>query len=216
MNLILSGGGSGKQTVRVNTLFTSLLKNKDIMYIPIAIDKVKHPYDSCLEWIKGELGEYGDFNITLFKEEDIKSISYDDIVKYGGIFIGGGNTFYLLKELRESKFDSKLVKLLSNTDIPVLGGSAGAAIFAKSIKTVELYDENIVNLKDLNGLNMMNGSNIWAHYEDSMEGLVKEYRDILKTDIICLREDEGLYITNMNEDGERMGEVRVIGLGYSD
>lgn len=210
MNLILAGGGSGKQTVRVNTLFTSLVKNKDIMYIPIAIDKVKHPYPSCLEWIKGELGEYDNFNITLCTEDDLRTITYDDLIKYGGIFIGGGNTFYLLKELRESKFDSKLVKLLSNTDIPVMGGSAGALIFANSIKTAEFYDENIVNLKDLNGLNMINGSNIWVHYEDGMEGIVQEYRNILKTDIICLREDEGLYITNMNEDGEKVGEVKVI------
>ena len=74
MNLILSGGGSGDQTIKVDTLFTSLLKNKDILYIPIAIDKVKHPYDSCLEWINGELGEYGDFNITLATEDDLKSM----------------------------------------------------------------------------------------------------------------------------------------------
>ena len=210
MNLILSGGGSGKQTVRVNSLFTSLLKNKDILYIPIAIDKVKHPYDACLEWIKGELGDYGDFNITLFTEEDLKNISYDDLLKFGGIFIGGGNTFYLLQQLRLTGFDIKLVKLLNETDIPVLGGSAGAAIFAKSIKTAELYDENFVNLKDLNGLDMINGSNIWVHYEDSMRGLVREYTDLLKTKIICLREDEGVYLKNREEDGEEMGEVGVV------
>ena len=202
MNLILAGGGSGKQTVRVNTLFTSLLKNKNILYIPIAIDKVKHPYPPCLEWIKGELGEYGDFNITLCTEQGLRDITYDNLLKYGGIFIGGGNTFYLLKELRESKFDTKLVKLLTNTDIPVMGGSAGAAVFAKSIKTAELYDENFVNLKDLNGLNMMNGKNIWVHYEDSMKELVREYIDMLKADIICLTEEEGLYIKKMEEEGE--------------
>ena len=204
MNLILSGGGSGKQTVRVNSLFTSLLKNKDILYIPIAIDKVKHPYDACLEWIKGELGDYGDFNITLFTEEDLKNISYDDLLKFGGIFIGGGNTFYLLQQLRLTGFDIKLVKLLNETDIPVLGGSAGAAIFAKSIKTTELYDENIVNLKDLNGLDMINGSNIWVHYEDSMKDLVREYTDLLKTKIIYLREDEGVYVKG--KEIERLGE----------
>ena len=206
MNLILSGGGSGKQTVRVNTLFTSLLKNKDILYIPIAIDKVKHPYDACLEWIKGELGDYGDFNITLFTEEDLKNISYDDLLKFGGIFIGGGNTFYLLQQLRLTGFDIKLVKLLNETDIPVLGGSAGALIFAKSIKTAQPYDENFVNLKDLNGLDMINGSNIWVHYEDSMRGLVREYTDLLKTKIICLREDEGVYFKD-REEVEKLGEL---------
>ena len=209
MNLILAGGGSGKQTVRVNTLFTSLLKNNDILYIPIAIDKVKHPYDSCMEWIKrDELGKYGNFNITLCTEEDLRTITYEDLIKYGGIFIGGGNTYYLLKELRDSKFDSKLIDLLTNTDIPVMGSSAGALIFANTIKTAEFYDENIVNLKDLNGLNMINGKNIWVHYENGMEGIVQEYRDILKTDIICMPEDGGLYITNKGM--EEIGEVKVV------
>ena len=72
-----------------------------------------------------------------------------------------------------------------------------------------MYDENIVKLKDLNGLNMVNGSNISVHYEDSMKDLVKEYTEILKTKIICIPEDGGLYIRNMNEDGEEIGEVIV-------
>jgi hypothetical protein len=45
MNLILAGGGSGKQTVRVNTLFVSLLKNKNILYIPVA--RYFQEYEDC-------------------------------------------------------------------------------------------------------------------------------------------------------------------------
>ena len=86
------------------------------------------------------------------------------------------------------------------------GGSAGALIFAKSIKTAQPYDENFVNLKDLNGLDMINGSNIWVHYEDSMKGLVREYTDLLKTKIICLREDEGVYFKD-REEVEKLGEL---------
>ena len=209
MNLILAGGGSGKQTVKVNTLFTSLLKNRDILYIPTARSYMQDDKE-CFKWVNGELGEYGDFNITLVTEDDLKSISYDDLVGYGGVFIGGGNTFYLLQQLRVTGFDIKLVKLLSDTDIPVMGGSAGALIFGKSIKTAEPYDENFVNLKDLNGLNMVNGSNIWVHYVDSMKDLVKEYTELLKTKIICIPEDGGLYIRNMNEDGEEIGNIKTI------
>jgi hypothetical protein len=40
--------------------------------------------------------------------------------------------------------------------------------------------------------------------------LVKEYIKILKTKIICIPEDGGLYIRNMKEEGEEIGEVRVI------
>ena len=51
---------------------------------------------------------------------------------------------------------------------------------------------------------MVNGS---IHYVDSMKDLVKEYTELLKTKIICIPEDGGLYIRNMNEDGEEIGEV---------
>ena len=62
----------------------------------------------------------------------------------------------------------------------------------------------------INGLNMVNGSNIWVHYIDRMKDLVKEYTELLKTKIICIPEDGGLYIRNMNEDGEEIGEVRSV------
>lgn len=55
-----------------------------------------------------------------------------------------------------------------------------------------------------------NGSNIWVHYVDSMKDLVKEYTELLKTKIICIPEDGGLYIRNMNEDGEEIGEIRSV------
>ena len=57
---------------------------------------------------------------------------------------------------------------------------------------------------------MVNRSNIWVHYVDSIKDLVKEYTELLRTKIIYIPEDGGLYIRNMNEDGEEIGEVRVV------
>jgi dipeptidase E len=192
----------------VNTFFSSLVKNNDIFFIPTA-RSYKQKDEESLKWVKSELCKYSDFNITLCTEEDLKSITYDELLEYGGIFICGGNAFYLLKQLRYTEFKSKLVRLLENTNIPVMGGSAGALIFAKNIKSAEPYVENFVNLKNLNGLNMVGGKNIWVHYEDSREELVREYVDILKTDIICLREEEGVYIRDKGEV-EYIGKIKVV------
>ncbi len=57
---------------------------------------------------------------------------------------------------------------------------------------------------------MVNGINIWVHYIHSMEDLVKEYSRILKTKIICIPEDGGLYIKNMNKEGEGIGKVEIV------
>jgi len=50
------------------------------------------------------------------------------------IYIGGGNTFKLLKELKESGFDKELLKFIKEGK-PVYGGSAGALILGKNILT---------------------------------------------------------------------------------
>lgn len=203
MKLILSGGGSGQQSKGVDSLFASLLVNTNILYIPVAMDRNKHSHDECLAWMENGFAPYGDFQITLLDENGMENISYEEMIKYGGIFIGGGNTFKLLKILRETGFENKLKKLLTETETPVIGGSAGALIFAQSIETAEPYDPNNFGVTDFKGMNLINGMNIWVHYIESMDDLVMEYIKRLGTEIIAIPEDSGLFIDN--------GKVSVVG-----
>lgn len=196
MKLILSGGGNGQQSKGVDSLFASLLLNKNILYIPVAMDRNKHPYDECLTWMKNGFAPYGDFQITLLDEKGMEDISYEEMTKYGGIFIGGGNTFKLLKIIRETGFEEKLKRLLIETDIPVIGGSAGALIFAQNIETAEPYDPNNFGVTDFKGMNLINGMNIWVHYNNSMDDLIMEYARRLGTEIIAIPEDSGLFVEN--------------------
>ena len=53
MELIVTGGGSGKDTKEIDEFFASKLdKDKPLLYIPIAIDNIEHPYPDCLKWLK--------------------------------------------------------------------------------------------------------------------------------------------------------------------
>lgn len=210
MNLILSGGGNSEQSVGVDTLFTSLLKNNKILYIPIAMDRIKHSDEECLAWLNQNFSPYGKFEITLVNEGNIKDIEYKNILEYGGIFIGGGNTFKLLKILKDTQFDKYLVRLLKETDIPVIGGSAGAVIFAKDIETVKTIDVNKVKLDDLSGMNMLNGKNIWVHYHKNMDNEIIKYVKRTGVDVIAVSEDAGLYVT---EKGVfPIGDVKIFNL----
>jgi dipeptidase E len=206
MNLILSGGGNSEQSKGVDTLFTSLLKNNKILYIPIAMDRVKHPDRECLIWLNKNLSPYGNFDITLLNEDGIKDFKYEDFLEFGGVFIGGGNTYKLLKIFKECDFDKRLVKLLEETDIPVIGGSAGAVIFSYNIETVETLDTNKVDLKDLSGMNMLNGKNIWVHYNENMDGDVQKYVERSCIEVIALAEECGLHITK--ERIKPVGEIK--------
>lgn len=88
---------------------------------------------------------------------DIDLRNPDDLIKLdecGAIYMGGGNTYYLLKIIRESKFDAKLKELLSNDKV-YIGVSAGSIVVGTSIETAGVgpeADANDIKLDDPRGL----------------------------------------------------------------
>ena len=149
MKLLLSGGGDPEQVVELDKIFAENVKEGKVLYIPVAMDKI--PYDDCLNWFKSTYKEYGITDIDMCV--DLNEIT--NLNQYKGIFIGGGNTFKLLNEIKKSNFDVKLKQYL-NTDGFVYGGSAGAIIFGNSIDTAIHADDNYLNLENFDGLNILN------------------------------------------------------------
>lgn len=182
MKLLLSGGGSPNQVVPLDNLFAQNIGQGKVLYVPVALPN--ESYSDCLKWFTST---YNNFGITDI--EMVTNLNNFDIDEYSAVFIGGGNTFKLLKEIKEAKFDEKLIKFLNNGGF-VYGGSAGAIIFGKTIKTAIGFDENIVNLTDLNGLNLLNNADIWCHYNDDHKPLIKDYSN----ELYILYEESGLYI----------------------
>lgn len=193
MKLILSGGGSGEQVAALDTLFVSFLnKNKPLLYIPIAIDNIKLPYDGCLKWLKSTFDRLGVKSYKMALDEDLDNINLED---YSGAYIGGGNTPYLLKKLKTSNLWDKLKKAIKK-DIPIYGASAGAIIFSKSIRPSLNFDKNWVELKNLEGMNLINNNYLFCHFEDKKIEQIKKI--IIKENLdssIALTEKNGLLIT---------------------
>lgn len=171
MKLILCGGGSGKQNIHANSRLNELVDhNKPILYIPLAMDEEKHPYDECFEWINKELTNIDIPNIEMVRTfEELASKVYTN---YSAIFIGGGNTYKLLKGIKESGAFDKIKNYIENGGI-IIGGSAGAVIFGKDINIVSKMDSNDVNLQDTKGFDVLNGISIFPHYTNIKSGLTQ-------------------------------------------
>lgn len=197
MKLILNGGGSAEKTIKINELFNNIVDNhKSLLYIPLAMEFER--YDSCLEWITNELSTVQFSKIDMLSHaNDINKINLNN---YGAIFIGGGNTFKLLSELKSSEAFEKIKNFIINDGV-VFGGSAGAIILGKDISICEYMDENIVLLSDTSGFNLINEISIATHYTNQNEEehqlatkfLLEHSQD---NKIIALPEEDSLYVDN--------------------
>lgn len=210
MKLILCGGGAGEQNVLANAKLNEIIDNsKPILYVPLAFGEEAYPYDSCFEWIQGELVKVQIPYIDMVKTfDELASKNYND---YSAIFIGGGNTYELLKGLKESGA-FELIKTYIENDGIVIGGSAGAVIFGKDIDIISSMDPNEVNLTDTKGFDVLDGISIFPHYMNMKSKLTEEENELRmnkftesiidfslkKGDVYAIPEEDAIYVDGIN------------------
>ncbi|MBR9701386.1 type 1 glutamine amidotransferase-like domain-containing protein [Candidatus Pacearchaeota archaeon] len=196
--LFLSGGGNEKQTQVLDEIFIKDI-NK-ILYIPIAWNDTV--YDDCVKWFKKMLALHKKETKVDVLTELNKNINLND---YDAVYIGGGNTFKLLNAIKINNFDKKLVDYY-NSHGTIYGGSAGAIIFGYDIYLALLCkdkDVNKIGLKNLSGINLVNGYDIQCHFEENQ---VQEHQKYIKKsgrNIVAIPEESALMIDN--------GKLTVIG-----
>ena len=119
-------------------------------------------YSGCLEFMTNELSDVDKAGIDMIKSTE--ELMLKDFNDYACIYIGGGNTYKLLNDLKESGTFDKIKNYLINDNGIVYGGSAGAIIFGKDLDSCNTDDENEVGLIDNTGFNMINGYSLLCHY----------------------------------------------------
>ena len=205
MHLILNGGGCGNQVNESYQLFADLVKGGKIVYIPLAWNHGS--YEGCLKFLTNELKPYGITKIDLIT--DANQISKKKLDEAKGIFIGGGNTYKLLKMLKDTPAFKNIQQYMEKEDSVIMGGSAGSLIFGKSIDTCKddglgiksICDINEVNLTDTNGFNVLNDYSLLVHYQKLDNQIPQTYLRINRLlgegyKLICLPEESSLYVHN--------------------
>lgn len=206
MRLLLNGGGNAEQLIPTITKLNEIIDhNKPILYIPLAMDEVEYPYDGCYEWFKEQIVNVSIPSLDMARTfEDLAS---KELNCYSAIFIGGGNTYKLLKGLKESGAFKKIQDYLQNNGI-VVGCSAGAVIFGKDIDIIASMDPNIVGLTDTKGFDVLYGISIFPHYmnlkaklnDEENQAIINKFtNDILeftlkKGDVYAIPEEDTICI----------------------
>lgn len=191
--IYLSGGGNEHQSSTLDKFFfDSIPQGGKFLYIPIALRGHKL-FPTANLWMDGILEMHKRTDILFDVLDDPSNKKLEDLEKFDAVYIGGGNTWSLMKELNESGFSDMLVQY-SNSGHPVYGGSAGAIILGSKINTHD--DKNEVGWLDNNGLNLLKNYSIACHFKKENEEMFKNWAIKSNLPIICLFEETGLIISN--------------------
>jgi len=187
--IFLGGGGGAEDSVLLDKRFLNALKNKKIVYIPIALTPKLGGYESCFDWITSTLTNASDDFIEISMWIDLNKKSITDLENYGGIYIGGGNTYKLLNHVYKSGFSEVLIEFYNR-------GGLIYGILGKSISIVS--EENDANYKYENGLNLLNDKSVLCHFDKDIKITVEHFIENKRGDVIALTEKSGLIISNNN------------------
>jgi dipeptidase E len=187
--ILLGGGGSAVDERAILERFASWVGlTEPVLYLPIATPNAGRTHD---DWIRSALNPFGVSNIETWYT--LEGHNPGEIEFYAGIFIGGGNSYYLLHQLRTADFAGAIVEYASNGRV-LYGGSAGAIVLGRDIGTCAHQDENSVALCDNTGLNLAHGHAIWCHYQPAEDPLVRAYITATHVPTIALAETAGVWV----------------------
>ena len=166
-------------------------ESKKILFIPTAtnVDEYKK-YIHLTQKVFEDFGyEVENFDISVFSEETVK----EKISETKIIFVSGGNTFYLLQELKKKNLISYLREKIEN-GLLYIGESAGSVITAHNIEYADIVDDKALatELNDYTGLNLVDFY-VVPHFEEepfveSSRKVVELYKDKLDLKVINNKE----------------------------
>lgn len=157
-------------------------KNRIVTFIPTAAipEEYKFHVTSDMNALKDCGFEIEILDISVTDENTIKN----QINKNDFLFVSGGNTFYLLQELKRKNADIMIIDFI-NENRTYIGSSAGSIILTKDIKYIEKMDNKAVakDLTNNRGLGIIDFY-LLPHYKsepftDIAEEIYNDYKSII-------------------------------------
>lgn len=203
--------GYGYLELMSSNITELLKKNKvsTVVFIPYAL----FDYDEYTAKVAAEFTKWG------FKVEGIHKLgnAAKALEKAEAIFIGGGNTFKLLKTMYDEKIMDVIRKRVLEQGIPYIGSSAGSNVATKGIHTTN--DMPIVFPPSFDALGLV-PFNINPHYIDAdpeskhkgetREERITQYHLIPEAaTVLALREDNALHVEGQTATLKGLSNARL-------
>ena len=205
---ILLGSGGIRTEERRNLFFHLMKENfegcKKVIFIPYA----SRDYDEYTNSVK-EMFSHLEFDIVGIHELDNPLV---ELEKMEGIYVGGGNTFSLVKKLHEKEIIEIIKRKVLNEGVPYAGVSAGANVACPTMQTTNDMPIDLVPSFETFGIVPFqinphyHPGGIWwkendelrEHFGETRKRRIEEFHNFNDTPVIGLYEGSFL-ICNKNE-----------------
>lgn len=199
--IFLGGGGGGRDSIELDKHFVSLLDpNKPLIYIPVAMQEEKYP--ECQQWFTSVFSLLGVTQIDMCTDLR-RELKADQIA---GLYIGGGDTVKLWKELSDSGFDA-ILKQFIEQGMPVYGGSAGAIVFGKDIRSSPEGKNQVADASL--ALDILYGHVVYCHMATLADA--ETVQKDLNLPVIALSERSGAYLQDQELEAIGFESVWILG-----
>ena len=200
--IVVIGGGELKEktTLEIDSFISSLVKNEEkrtyALFIPTASHDSKPYFNTFRKTYTSELGCKVDVAISTKAEMSIEHIA-EKIQKADIIYVGGGDTQYMLDEWKKSGLD-KLIIDAYEKGVVLCGLSAGAICwFEKAHSDYMIMEGKADEYAVIDGLGIQKGVCVPHFSEIDRQTSWEKMKDNYPL-ALCIENDCGVYI----EDGE--------------
>jgi len=195
--LLLTSTGLANQNI--TNQFLQII-DKPVSQIKIIFVPTASRSEEELKYVQKSKKELLDLGIL---EDNIKTmnldgpVSFEEVEDFDVIYVCGGNTFYLLKKVKETGFDKVIFEFVKTGKL-YFGVSAGSILVCPNIDIASTSDENDVNLTDLTGLNLTDVI-VSPHYKDEEKTIIDDFKKKSQHEVILLTDEQALLVI----DGEK-------------
>ena len=184
-------------TESITKKYLSKMDSNKIVFIPTAgnVEPYTGYIDEGVEMLKSLGYELEIIDISKYDEDYLKN----KLSKTECICISGGNTFYLLQELKKKNLIGLLYERIKEV-LFYIGESAGAIIMSENIEYSQMMDDKSIASE----LDDYTGVNVFEHYvlphigeypfEESTQKILENYQD--KISLVAINNSEAILVND--------------------
>lgn len=162
-----------------------------VAYFSSSPDSSRKYFTDVAKWFENSVG----IKNTVYLDAHSSSKEIACLRNAGAIYLSGGNTYHLLQALRDTGAVEIIDKLARETDIPIIGVSAGGLCLTRDIRAASAENDNGVT--DFVGLGLVNFG-FYPHYkpEESCRIEINSFMKLTNTgEILAIPEYSGFAVT---------------------